>query len=207
MSPESRVERGSNWPVVALALLFFGPVILAWVMVAMGWYPESTTNEGRLVEPPERMEAAGWRWVDGESFDPGWFRGRWTLLIVQGGPCGGACEELLDKTARARLALDKDRTRIELVVAHAGDARVPTDMPVRQARLPRERLRELLAAAPNGDEGPALYMIDNQGYRMLTYPMPLATEGLVSDLERLLDNADEDVERIQRLRHQEGEGT
>lgn len=205
MSPDAVDARGSNWPVVALAVLFFGPVILAWVLVAMGWYPQGTTNHGHIVEPPERLEATDWRWADGRTFDPGWFRGRWTLLMVRRGDCGATCQRLLDKIARARLALDKDRTRIELLLAQSEASDTAAEAPARGLVIPQQRLDELLAASPGTGDEQALYMVDNQGLRMLTYPLPLDTEGLVSDLERLLQNADEDVERIQRLRHQQDE--
>lgn len=206
MNPESGRSGGGRWQVPALAVLFVGPVVLAWVMVAMGWYPERTTNNGDLVQPAERIAAEGWRWGDGSGFDAGWFDGRWTLLAIEQGACEQACRELLDKLARARLALDKDRTRVTILLARQTGAPRATDLPVRQLRMPEPHLRELVQAGDDGNAQRAVHVVDNQGLRMMTYPLPLATEGLVEDLERLLENADADVERIQRLRHEDGSG-
>jgi hypothetical protein len=191
--------------VPTLALLFFGPVILAWLLVVLGWYPEATTNQGRLVDPPKQLQTDGWRWEDGTGFDSDWFKGRWSVLFLQQGDCGAACRSLLDKLARARLALDKDMTRVALLLGMAGDGNQPSNMPVRLLRLPPDQLGDLISEAPSRRPEQAIYVVDSDGFAMMSYPLPLKTEGLVEDLEQLLDNADKDVERIQRLRH-EGKG-
>ncbi len=202
MAPEQPRGRTGRWQVPALAVLFFGPVILAWVLVALGWYPERTTNNGRLVEPPKRLQADGWRWGDGARFEAEWFQGRWSVLFLQRGDCAEDCRALLDKLARARLALDKDMTRVDLLLGMGGEGTQPAGVPVRVLRLPAQPLRRLIRSAPAGDADRAVYVVDSDGFVMMSYPLPLETEGLVEDLEQLLENADKDVERIQRLRHE-----
>lgn len=205
MSLESSQPGAGRWQVPALAVLFVGPVLLAWVMVAMDWYPERTMNNGALVQPPERLAVEDWQWDDGAAFDAGWFNGRWTLLMTRPGACEAACRKTLDKLTRARLALDKDRTRVEILLLRPAGGADAADIPAREIRAPAAELRKLAAARTDakGREA-AVHLVDNQGLRMMTYPVPLDTEGVVEDLERLLENADADVERIQRLRHQDG---
>jgi len=203
MPDEQPRVQGQRWQVPTLAVLFFGPVVLAWLMVAMGWYPEATTNHGQLVDPATPVTAADWRWADGSGFDPRWFEGRWTLLAIRNGGCGDDCHELLDKLARARLAQDKDMTRVAILLASGSDVALSADRPVRQVRVPEAERQRLIDEAGPGGEGQAVYVVDNQGLRMMTYPLPLDTRGLADDLERLLDNADKDVERIQRLRRED----
>lgn len=204
MSNEASGTGRGRWQVPALALAFFGPVLLAWVMVATGWYPDSTTNKGQLVASPERVDPAGWRWPDGEAFDAGWFKGRWTVLTVHAGDCGQDCRDLLDKLGRARLALDKDRTRVDILMAQPPGKAGPPDSVSNHLRVPGERVDELIAAAPGEPVGRAVHIVDTDGNRMLTYAMPLNAEHIVEDLEQLLEHSDPDAERLQRLRQEEG---
>ncbi|WP_440996414.1 hypothetical protein [Arhodomonas sp. SL1] len=203
MSSTVNTHRG-RWQIVILALVFFGPAILAWVLVISGWRPGATTNHGVLVEPPVRQAAEGWRTRSGETLDDAWFTGHWSWVVPVSGGCTEACTEMLDELRRARIALNQDADRVSVVLLQPrGADRLPA--PDRfpalvEVTAPAKVLEGLLEDTPDdGTAGRGLFIVDYLGFRMMTYPMPLDSKGLLEDTEQLLEIAKEEVEDYQQL--------
>lgn len=183
----------SRLTLLALVLLFGVPPLLAWMLLMSGWQPSATVNNGDLIQPPVKVDVGAW---DGGITDD-YFRGRWTILQVAGGACGATCAEALDQTARARIALDKDASRVQRLLLQPESAPPVPERTAKGARLvhaSRATVRRLLG---DGEQG-AVYLIDPQGLRMMRYAMPLDAMGMLDDLERLLRASNEDIERYQR---------
>jgi len=202
-SPDGPGRRAQTWgrvQIIALAVMFFGPALLAWIMVLNDWRPSATTNHGRLVQPPEKMVTDGWRWASGAALREDWFTGHWTWLVPIDGPCGSACEGMLDVLRRARIALDKDADRVEIVTLQPAGAPLPSSefRGLRSALAPARSVRSLLP----DDAQRGVSVVDYQAFRMMAYPVPLDGSGLLDDMERLLKLANERVERYQRLQKQ-----
>ncbi|WP_018718694.1 hypothetical protein [Arhodomonas aquaeolei] len=195
----TETRSGARWPIVVLAVMFFGPAILAWVMVINGWRPGSTTNNGVLVDPPVSQGHDGWRMANGRPMPAKWFEGYWTLLVPVAGDCGSDCRAMLDELRRARVALNRDADRVRVLLlqprgAEPLPARLAYNGLVR-ASAPRERVTALLEDVP-GDTaaGRGVFIIDYLGFRMMAYPVPLDGAGLLDDMERLLKAAEERIE-------------
>lgn len=202
-------RRWGRWQIIALAVMFVGPAVFAWGMVLSGWRPAATTNNGTLVQPPVALDASGWAARGADALPEGLFRGRWSLMAAVAGDCGADCAALLDKLRRVRIALDKDMTRVQVVVVQPRQASGPADGAVfpglSTLTAPRAAVASLVERAPTGGERMALHVLDYEGLRMMTHALPLDASALLDDLEKLLKNANEDAERIERLRSR-GEG-
>lgn len=201
---------GARWPIIVLAVMFFGPAILAWVMVVNDWRPEETTNNGVFVDPPVSQGHDGWRMANGRPMPPKWFEGYWTLLVPVAGQCGPACRAMLDELRRVRIALNQDADRARVLLVQPRDV---APLPARlafsglvRARAPREDVMALLKNVPGeAAVGRGVFIVDYQGLRMMAYPMPLDGSGLLDDMERLLKAAEERIEdHLQHIKPEAG---
>jgi hypothetical protein len=189
--------------LILIFLLFFGPLLAAWLLILNGWRPLGTTNHGTLVQPPAPVaELPLMRGDRTAALGEGPFLGRWSMLLVLDGPCDDACLYTLDRMVRVRVALNKDADRVQMLLV------LPEVVPAPQLppggpdllRLPRGVAAELAEAAPAAGGVPsAVHLVDPYGFRMMRYSPPLDAQGLLKDLRRLLRLSDEEIERLQRL--------
>ena len=115
--------------LIALALLFFAPVVVAFILYyGIGWSPGRRLNYGELVEPPVPLPDLVLPQADGPHPDaaggpapastspvdvprgnaPGSFlKGKWTLVYVGAGSCSAGCRTDLYNTRQVRAALDR----------------------------------------------------------------------------------------------------
>lgn len=177
--------------LVGTFLLFFLPIVGAWLLNVFvpGWLPFGSTNHGTLVQPVRPLTPARLHRVDGAALDPGYLSGRWTLVHVPAGVCGGTCIDALERTRQVRQALGDDLHRVQqlLVLARSGDTPVG-DLPpgATMAVAGTDWLAHFAFADASPWPSPGIYLVDPQGYLMMRYPREVDQRGLLSDLERLL---------------------
>jgi cytochrome oxidase Cu insertion factor (SCO1/SenC/PrrC family) len=170
-----------------LALVFFGPLILAtWLYFSgAGLQPDGRTNHGELLEPiialPEALpESALLDHVDG----------RWLLVYVNGGACDDACKQALYTLRQSRLMLgqDMDRmARIFLRAESAPDTVILGDKYSGTITLVDDELIALLQAkAPAGEAG-GYYLVDPLGNLVMYFAPELDPAAMVKDIEHLLE--------------------
>jgi hypothetical protein len=164
MSDEANKVRRGRIQFLLLALLFIGPLAIAWVLYFGGgaWKPAGTTNHGILIEPPAllpevRIAESG---PDGSDGD---LRGRWTMLYLDGGDCGDRCLAALDLSARVRLALGRRLARVQRAYIAEG----PEPLPV-----PRD--------------GSEILLVDPLGNLMMRFPLTEDPKGMLGDIKKLL---------------------
>lgn len=177
--------------LVATFLLFFLPVVAAWLLnvYAPGWRPFGMVNHGTLVQPVRPVSAVRLRHFDGTAMDPGYLSERWTLVHLLDGDCGQSCIEALARSRQVQRALGDDMYRVQLLLVRAA----PVD--ARLAELPAGvdfAVADSGWLAPFSDTdagaGPdaGIYLVDPQGYLMMRYPQDVDRRALLADLERLL---------------------
>jgi hypothetical protein len=123
--------------LAALALLFFAPLALAFILYyGVGWRPGARVNHGDLVEPPVPLpdlalppvdearpaapgaaEAAA---VAASAISPTILKGKWTLVYLGAGSCSAGCRTDLYNTRQVRAALGPDRERVQRVFLAEG---------------------------------------------------------------------------------------
>lgn len=192
MNVDKATLRRNRIKLVALAAVFFVPLLTAWVMVLVGWRPAGMVNYGTLVQPPVEVAAAEFRLGD-EALEAAWFRGRWTMLVVLSGGCDAACEEVLDQTARVHVALNQNMDRVRRVLVLPEGA----DVPAQLAEFERLSASDSLVRHWNAEGATSVQLVDPGGLHMMSYALPLDARGLLKDFERLLRISRRDIERYQ----------
>lgn len=180
--------------VIFLAILavFFGPMLVAYLMfVNLQWAPEHHTNHGELIEPVRPLTHLSLRDENAQVFGEDFWRHRWTLVYVGGGPCDLYCETALFKMRQARLSLGRDADRVQRLYLLSGAVgeRLAGLLPAHKGMV----LASPLDAASSEAQGVfgepargALYLVDPMGNLMLRYDEDSTTKGIQKDLKRLL---------------------
>lgn len=185
--------------IVALALLFFGPLAIAPFVVGYieKTRPTDTKNKGVLVDPAVPLKAFTLQGVDGQAYGLEQLRGKWSVVYFASG-CDTRCAEILYTMRQSRLALGKEYHRVQLV-------HVPLDGTVSaqlRALLPehpkltvltgrpddvREVWRQFTAVDPIAQANRSdVYIVDPLGNLMMSYPGDFTPKQLIKDLQRLL---------------------
>lgn len=185
-------RRSGRRNFLLLASLFFVPFVAAvWLYYASAWRP-SLAAHGELIDPPRPLPAIAFALPDGGTASPAVLRGSWSLIYLGEKSCAEACTKALAELAQVRLALDKDATRVQRVLLHAGDCCAPG--------FPGPDDQDLLVLGATGDEGkaflalfprapydtPSIYVVDPLGNLMMRHSAAGSAAGLLKDLERLL---------------------
>jgi len=192
MNDAAAERRSSRRNFLLLASLFFVPFVAAvWLYYYSAWRP-SLAAHGELIDPPRPLPAIALTLPDGGTASPEVLRGSWSLVYLGEKSCAEACTKALAELARVRLALDKDATRVQRVLLHAGDCCAPG--------FPGPDDQDLLVLGATGAEGeaylalfprapygtPSIYVVDPLGNLMMRHSAAASAAGLLKDLERLL---------------------
>jgi hypothetical protein len=198
-SPDPAVRRGRR-QLLALAALFFVPLAIAfWLYYGAGhWRPAGGTNKGDLIDPARPLPAVALPRADGTTTDPGFLRGKWTILYVGDGACDERCRKVLYLTRQSRIAINKDIDRVQRVFLVTGHC---CDSAFLAAEHPDVLVARLDSAGPAGakllDVFPAyggvspaaaglIYLVDPLGNLMMSYAPAAPDKALLTDLRKLL---------------------
>ena len=184
------MKRRSNLQPFLLALVFFGPVLLAAVAFygPWDWVPRGGAAHGELIQPPLPLPSGELTTLSGNRTAAQWFRSRWSLIYASTAHCAEPCVAELNRLNQVRLALGEDRQRVQLILLFAGAGpELPADATLLVARLDDTAggaILELLGTENIGDG--RIYIADPLGNLVMTYPSGAEQRGILEDLERLL---------------------
>lgn len=166
-----------------LALLFFGPLLLAsGIYYGSNWRPAGQTNHGELIQPPRPLAAT-------------LFVGKWSLVYVGAGNCDADCRRTLYYMRQTHLGLGRQYTRAQrvfLATAPCCDRtylmhEYPGLITVNAAA---PATASLLTAFPPAQRPTGIFIVDPRGNLMMRYDSKAKPEGLLDDLKKLLDLSD-----------------
>ncbi len=185
------------WILLALAILFLGPVIAALSFYESGnnWIP-SRINYGKLIQPLINIQQLKISQTDGEPLKNKQLLGKWSMLYVEPAQCQQNCEQVLYKMQQIRLALGKDINRVQRIVATFSNDK-------------NHQLAEKIAANYQGTElvhidkkqfeiyfkqqttasfntAGEIFIVDPRGNIMMRYSASEKPDGIYNDLRRLL---------------------
>lgn len=184
---------GKKWPVILLALLFFGPFILAIALYAgrgaIGGFGLIENPDRELIAEPVSLPVEPIRLAGGGESEATWARSRWLLIYARLSPCEEECQAALTRLYQVYLALGHERDRVRKALLLAADGPPPI--------LPPGFLHGVLDTG----QGPGLtellgrdrleegryFVVDPLGNVILSYPDTADQERLLEDLELLLD--------------------
>lgn len=180
-----RRNRG-RWMLILLALLFIGPLLLAFALYYGDiWRPAGMAVHGTLIEPPRPLPEL--------SLTPGGdtrLQGRWTLLLVAPGDCPQTCRTALYETRQMRRALGKELDRVQrlwisegqppaaafLAEEHPDLAVMPPDQPG------HDELLSLIGPTAPGE----VLVVDPHGNLMMRFAPDTTMRAMHTDMKRLL---------------------
>ena len=177
---EIAIQRRGRWILIALAALFFGPLLFSWGYQKLGFtaYP-APKLAGVLIEPPVKLPVAG---------RSDWPDRRWTLVVI--GPCDAACWKTLIDVRQIVRSLPRYQDRLARAYVHPpgaalGAERIQELDGVQSIEDTDGRLLTTLAsAAPAQDT--AFAMVDPSGFAMLRYRTDYDPRAARKDIEHLL---------------------
>jgi len=185
------------WILLALAVLFIGPLIAAISFYYSGsrWVP-STINYGELLPTPISFQAIKIRSTDGKAFNQQQFTGKWLLMYVGDLPCSKHCRENLYKMRQVRLALYEDAPRVDrlivttpIVNSHELEELIQKEYPgTVQAAIVKVNLAkfsELMNREVHKHGQEALYLVDPLGNVIMHYDANANPSGILKDVKRL----------------------
>jgi cytochrome oxidase Cu insertion factor (SCO1/SenC/PrrC family) len=184
--------------LIALASLFFGPLILAWVwyFAFPGTAPTARSNRGHLIDPAQPLpESIGLRTPAGEAVNRSVFEDTWTLIYVDSGQCGEDCAQRLYEMRQVWASLHKNIGRVRRAYVTQGelppggvDALTEVAHKDIQSFIdPSGRLAEFFDGTVDqaGSNG-FIYLLDPLGNWVLYYKPGEPLRDMLKDLKRLL---------------------
>lgn len=190
MQTETDPRRRGRWTLVALGVLFVGPLALAWTLYMGGyWKPGAGANNGVLLQPVVTLPRTPQPLAAGGSTEGGYLLGKWSLVHLVDSDCAAACTEALVTTRQVRLALGREIERIQRIAYVAGAALAPD--PTKHPDLIAVRLRdaagdEIAAGLRSHGGGKRYYVVDPLGNLILGYDLDAPPADLRDDLKKLL---------------------
>ena len=195
--PDAAAIRSARLKLIALAALFFGPVILAFVLYYGfdGAGIGGDVSHGELLVPTQTLPSLAGAPVlqAGRATDEEPLRLYWNIVHVTGDGCGEVCQQALAESEKVRFLLVKELDRVSRVLLSAGPA---PDLAALGERYPDLIVLDLNsggdAAASalallgwDGTEG-VLHVTDPRTNVVLRYGADAERMGMFHDLKRLL---------------------
>ncbi|MDA9097267.1 hypothetical protein N9J50_02910 [Methylophilaceae bacterium] len=178
--------------LVTIALMFFLPILLAWFLNFYSDFKRDAQgiHHGELIVPPLplgdlKVTAIGASEV--LSLEK-----KWTLIFLVSNQCDLTCEDKLYQLRQIRLAVGKDRDKVErvLVVDKELDWSDYENSYQNQKVIVKgspsyESIIKNLKSVKNFDSN-AIYLMDAYGSLIMKYAYKTAPKGIIKDIERLI---------------------
>ncbi len=190
--------RRNRWLLVAMALLFLTPPLLAALLYFGGWEPARTRHAGVLVQPPLELADLALARADGELYAWRPQDRIWRIAVLPPVDCGD-CAELAKSLHLVWQLLGRHAASVEVLWFGP----VPEDAPEYPAFVPMQLDSALLERLPQSAAAAAVpvdaataqsasiqvYLIDPRGFLAMRYPPGFDVAGLRADLARLLKSS------------------
>jgi len=159
-------------PMLWLAATFLLPLLLAWLVLKLGWYQSGALSHGQWLEPPLQLD--------------NYPRGKWSIAQVVDGECAELCQQNLAKLNNAWLALG---------IAKQKTLKLALTQPVEGERFNQASLTQLSLSESNPQfsaYNQQWLLVDPTGWVILAYQPSQGDEqvkGLITDLKKLIKNS------------------
>lgn len=178
--------------MLLISACFVVPVLVAAVLVRV-WQPTGHGAHGELLDPAQPIPAAAFRKVEGFSTVEELIDHHWTLLYWLNGDCGEGCEKSLYHMRQVRLALGKDASRVQTMLAMGtspseqlqnwlSEEHSDTLQTLAEPELPTFLSESFATEDPTG----WIYLVDPLGNLLMRYAPDSDPGGMLDDLKHLL---------------------
>ena len=175
----------NKFSLIALALLFLAPVIVAIVMNSnlIDYSPESFKNHGNFIQPPIKITDDA-QLKSYEEF--------WTVVYNHTGKCNNDCFKMLDTLYRVRLTKGHKMKQVKLLVLHPENTIIDIPEQYNSIELQTYSLTDELnttlkqLSKKSFNNGNGLYLLAPEGFLMMSYPIDFEPRDVIKDLGLLL---------------------
>ncbi len=176
--------------LVLIAAVFFGPVMLAWLLYNPGGAPlrGNTTAHGELITPVKLVADTNLSVPREQQDSP--YPGRWTLVHVGEGACDERCVTSLYETRQVRQALGKENQRVQRFYFLLDDTPLDATMAAEHQDLQifaaNLALTNEFFAAIEPFDTHSVFLIDPLGNLIMRFAPDSGMKGMHQDLKKLL---------------------
>ena len=163
--------------------------------------PQTTTNNGDLIQPPRSIEAVTVYDSDSNEFVYNANAHKWTILIPAVEGCNDSCESTLYFTRQMHTALGKQMNGLRRfyltdvqTIAPATESLLSAEYAkLEQFFTSTEEMSQLLGNVEGVDyrDGKTYFLVDPMGFVMMSYTDQHGLKDLLSDLKFLLKQSGE----------------
>jgi cytochrome oxidase Cu insertion factor (SCO1/SenC/PrrC family) len=148
-----------------------------------------------LLDPP--LNASALKLADGdeEVFDPDPEKPLWRILVPGGSSCEDDCRQVLHYTRQIHTAMGKYQNRIERLMvlssqpAESALSGLQAEYPSLKVLYTPRAGMEALTSTQAGSASAAYFLVDPQGWVILSYPGDADGKDIMADLKFLLKNS------------------
>lgn len=182
-----QLNRGGQLQISIIALVFFGPLILAtWMYMTGQLTPSGYTNHGALLEPVVNLAE-----TQPESPLLAQTDAPWRLVYMNEDLCDAACSEALHRLRQTRLMLGNDMDRVGRIFLHGEslpDKVLLDDQHRGLITISDKGLAELLEARRPKTQAPGgIYLVDPLDNLIMYFSPEIDPGDMVDDLKHLLE--------------------
>jgi len=188
----SAAQTRSRLTLIALFALFFAPILVAVVLHSkwVDWQAAPARANGELIEPVEPIGNFRFDDASGIPRTRADLLGRWQLVYTSKASCTDACRENLALMYNLRLAQDRHRDEIGLVLLTDQALDEDTRSALQSdgsswSVFETDAGAELMARFPRAEDG-AFYIVDPEANIMERFRPSADLNGVRKDLDRLL---------------------
>jgi len=190
---ESKILR-SRLILLGVALVFIIPILVSWYLVFFSDFKKGDggTQKGELISPVIPLGEPEVFNLKSKTIES--INGKWTLLFFVENECNQLCEDKLYQLRQIRLALGKDRDKIDRLLVSKNKqqwSQYTNSFNGQKYIDPTSRDYNRLIKKFNDYAGldlKATYLIDPYGFLMMKYPQDDNPMGTIKDIERLIKN-------------------
>lgn len=190
---ESKILR-SRLILLGVALVFIIPILVSWYLVFFSDFKKGDggTQKGELISPVIPLGEPEVFNLKSKTIES--IKGKWTLLFFVENECNQLCEDKLYQLRQIRLALGKDRDKVDRLLVSKNKqqwSQYTNSFNGQKYIDPTSRDYNGLIKKFNDYAGldlKATYLIDPYGFLMMKYPQDDNPMGTIKDIERLIKN-------------------
>ena len=203
-APGPRASRWQGWLIIGL--------LVAGMVLAYAVFPRTdedrrqllallgTSNKGDLVVPPRQIQDIVLQRGDGSPWQLSEQAVRWRLLLPVAGDCDdGDCRHLLYTARQVHRRLAEKSARVERLLVNVGApfsadfaGLLQRDYPGLQQLRAEPGMMAQLLAGQDFQPGTRLYLMDQEGFVMMSYNGEHPGGDMLTDIKRLLKYSRQD---------------
>lgn len=181
------IPRKNRMPLLLLALIFIGPVIVAGALALAGWHP-GVAGEGQPILPQRNFAQENVQVVleDGESWAWRDAQPRLTLVAMAGPDCAANCMQAITHLAEARLMLNQNQARLRLLYVGQPPAAAADSGMRNYWKIGTDVHGGLAGFRPSAPDTVNAILVESNGTALSLYPAGTDAAGVLRDMRKVI---------------------